>query len=161
TLGTGNDQATLADLPAVPTTLDGGGGTNTLVGPNADTLWQITGTDAGTVGGVSFGHFGNLTGGRGSDTLQFRHAQGVDGTVDGGPGTDTLDYSLYTTGVTVNLKTGVATGTGGVTRIENVIGSPADDTITGDSNFNVINGNGGNDTIVGNGGSDCFIVAAN
>jgi Ca2+-binding RTX toxin-like protein len=46
------------------------------------------------------------------------------GTIDGGPNSDTLDYSRYLDPVTVNLIAGIATGTGGIFNIENVIGSP-------------------------------------
>ena len=36
----------------------GGGGNDTLVGPNATNTWNITGTNAGNVAGVAFTAFG-------------------------------------------------------------------------------------------------------
>ena len=113
-----------------------------------------------------------LQGGDGADTLQG--GGGAD-TLDGGNGNDTVIYaSRYVkshAGVTVNLHTG--TGSGGhaegdtFANIENVIGTPHDDTLIGDSQANVLGGGGqlltsrygraglgGNDTMAGRGGND-------
>ena len=91
----------------------------------------------------------------------------VPGVFDGGPGSDTLSFADFRDvdgdgdGVTV-----VHTGTGAVTyndnpaltglyrSIENFIGSPEDDTITGDDNDNIIEGGDGEDVLTGGGGSD-------
>jgi hypothetical protein len=108
----------------VATNINGGAGINTLVGANVPSTWNITGTNAGHVGGVAFSNVQNLTGGSSNDTFVFGNGQGVTGTIDGGGGTNTLDYSAYTTAVTVNLVTGTATGTGGVVNIEDVILPP-------------------------------------
>ena len=89
----------------------------------------------------------------------FSNGKGVTGTVTGGGGTDTLDYSLYTTGVTVNLVTGTATGTGGISSILNVYGGSGNDTSTGNSAGNTIKGNGGQDTLSG-GGNATFILGS-
>jgi Ca2+-binding RTX toxin-like protein len=43
--------------------------------------------------------------------------------------------------------------------VENVIGSPFDDTIKGNSASNMIFGNEGNDTLFGRGGKDQFVFA--
>lgn len=100
-----------------------------------------------------------------------------DDTVDGGLGNDTLDgggespggfplpeintisYATASSGVVVNLTTGVASGGGGndlFTRFQNVIGSSFDDLLIGDSvvslssfNGNELNGGAGNDTLIG------------
>src|SRR5262249_5733648 len=141
--GAGNDtvvvRATSGGL-----VVDGQGGTNTLVGPNATTTWNITNTNAGTIAGVAtFARFQKLTGGSANDAFKFSAGKSVTGRVDGGGGTDTLDYSAYTTGVTVDLTAGTATGTGGVANIENVNGSPVNDHITGSSASNIIRGDGG------------------
>ena len=127
--GTGSDTLSLSSLPTGGiTTFNGGSGANTLVGPNARHTWNITGTNAGNVAARSLSpNIQNLTGGSANDTFKFSNGKGVTGVINGGGGTDTLDYSSYTTGVTVNLTTGTATGTGGVTNIENVTGSPAND----------------------------------
>jgi hypothetical protein len=136
-----------------------GGGTTTLTGPNTTNTWNITGTNAGNIGGVvSFSSVQNLVGGTGSDTFKFSNGEGVTGTIAGGGGIDALSYAAYTTGVSVNLSTGTATGTGGVSGIANVTGSPANDTITGNSSANIINGDGGNDVLNGGGGGDDSII---
>jgi Ca2+-binding RTX toxin-like protein len=51
--------------------------------------------------------------------------------------------------------------TGGVTDIENLIGSDFADTLIGDNLPNVITGNGGNDILTGNGGNDTYVFADN
>ncbi|MFY9555523.1 MAG: HYR domain-containing protein, partial [Blastocatellia bacterium] len=46
----------------------------------------------------------NLVGGTGADFINLRNGQSLfNGTIDGGGGTDTLDYSNYSTSVSVNL----------------------------------------------------------
>jgi hypothetical protein len=74
--------------------------------------------------------------------------------IDGGGGINTLDYSNVQAsgpGVYVNLQTGQATGlTGGVSRLQNVIGSAGDD---------ILVGNGGN-ALFGGAGRDLLIAGA-
>ena len=83
--GAGDDSFTLGSS-ALPVSLDGGGGTNTLFGPAADTQWSITGANSGTVGSVSFANFQNLTGAADNkDTFTFE-AGGYVNSVDGGAG---------------------------------------------------------------------------
>ncbi len=138
-----------------------GSGTDTLVGPNVASTWTISSSNAGSVGNITFAGVANLTGGSANDIFKFSNGKGVTGIVNGGAGTNTLNYSAYTTGVTVNLTTGVATGTGGVTNIENITGSPANDSLTGNSAANVISGDGGTDVLKGGtGGGDTFILAS-
>ena len=159
---TGNNTITLVSTsPSTPVTINGDGGTDTLVGPNVANTWTITGSNAGTVGNVTFTGIANLTGGTSTDGFKFPNGGSVSGVVNGGGGTNGIGYGLRTTGVTVNLTTGTATGTGGVTNIQNVTGSPANDNITGNSASNVINGNGGTDVLKGGGGgSDVFMLGA-
>ena len=78
-----------------------------------------------------------------SSSCQQRQA--VSGTVTGGGGTDMLSYAPYTTPVTVNLVTGVATGTAAISGITNVTGGAGNDHITGDADANTIGGGGGTD----------------
>ena len=94
----------------------------------------------------SFGGHDTLVGLEGADEM------------DGGIGTDTADYSGSNAGVTVNLDTG--TGSGGhaqgdtLTRIENLIGSDHDDTLTGNSFTNILRGGAGGDALNGGGRMD-------
>ena len=139
-------------------TILGGSAANTFLGEDATETWNVTGTNAGNVAGVAFKGFANLTGGKDNDTFKFANGNGVTGMISGGGGTDTLSYTAYTTGVTVNLITGTATGTGGVTGISNVTGGSGNDQVIGDGNGNVINGGGGTDDLVGGGGADVFVI---
>jgi hypothetical protein len=157
--GAGDDtvimRATLGSL-----VVDGQGGNNTLIGPDQAEGWSITGANAGGVGGINFTNVQNPTGGSGADTFTFGDGTGVTGVINGGGGTNTLDYSFYRTGVTVNLPTRTATGTGVVLNIRNVTGSPANDSITGDFASNILSGDGGTDVLNGGSGADTFILAA-
>ena len=90
--------------------------------------------------------FGNaddniIEGGGGGDQLQ------------GGGGTDTLSYANSAGGVTVNLFTSSASGGDAQDDIifgfQNIIGSSAADTLTGDSGVNAINGGAGDDILDG------------
>jgi len=98
----------------------------------------------------------NITGDAGNN-----HIEGYLGTdtLDGSDGIDNLSYYYSTSGVTINLSTGSASGgdaQGDVfSNFENLIGSnTANDTLTGNSSVNTIWGYGGNDTIYGLGGND-------
>jgi hypothetical protein len=140
-------------------TLDGGTGSNKLIGPNATNTWNITGTNAGNVAGVTFSAFPNLTGGTGMDVFVFSAGKNVTGAINGGGGGDWLDYALYTTAVMVNLTTGAATGVGGgVTNIQNVRAGSGGCTLTGNAQGNILIGGSGALTI--NGGSGRSILIA-
>src|SRR5262249_23659066 len=89
------------------------------------------------------------------------------GTLNGGGGTNALDYSLYTTGVSVQLAnaptlgtaTGIGIGSGtvptaAVSNIQNLVGSRLNDTLIGNDQDNVIQPWGGKDVVRGNGGND-------
>jgi hypothetical protein len=159
--GSGTDTFTIVSTaPATPVILNGGGGNDTLLGPNAANTWNITATNAGNVGNLTFSAIQNLTGGGVSDTFRFSNGQGVTGHITGGGGFATLDYSLYASGVKVNLAAGTATGTGGVTGVHNVTGSPFNDTITGDNAGDVLSAGGGLDILKGGTSNDTFLLGA-
>lgn len=76
-----------------------------------------------------------------------------------GNGNTRLHYTEATSGVNVNLATGIASGdttvgTDTFTGVNSVRGSDFGDTITGNATTNVLIGDLGNDTIAGGGGSD-------
>ncbi|MDP9341632.1 MAG: hypothetical protein M3Q23_05915 [Actinomycetota bacterium] len=74
--------------------------------------------------------------------------------IQGGSQKDTVKYPKYSSGVTVDLSLGTATGTPGISGFENVTGSAFPDALTGDDGPNVIAGTGGGDTLSGLGGDD-------
>jgi Ca2+-binding RTX toxin-like protein len=101
----------------------------------------------------------NLTG----NTLANVLYAGVGNNVlNGSTGIDTVSYAYGvagTTGVTVSLALTTAQATGGsgsdtLIGIENLTGSPNNDTLTGNSGANVLNGGAGNDTLDGGSGID-------
>lgn len=119
-LTTADGNDTVANSTSLPSTLDGG--------PGAD----------------------QLTGGTGADTLV---GGGGDDTLSGGGGTDTASYEDHDGGVTVALQTASGNGSGGesdgITEIENLIGSPGADVLTGSTVANSIEGGDGDDAIGG------------
>jgi len=138
----------------------GGSANDTLTGLAADGVWNLTGADSGaytSTNTLTFASFQSLIGLGGADRFVFADGATISGTLDGGAGSDTLDYTAYTTSVNVNLATGTATGTGGVIRIENVIGGSANDTLTGDGNANILNGGLGDDILTGGAGDDTYL----
>jgi hypothetical protein len=137
-------------LPSGSTTLP----INTITGKNASTTWDITGTNAETVGAVSFTTFQNLIGGTGSNDFVFSNGASVTGNVVGGGGTETLDVSAYTTAVTVNLAGSTATAT---TTGNSPIGSTGG-TFSGINTF--AGSNGVNDSLVGPNASNTWDIQA-
>ncbi len=79
-------------------------------------------------------------------------------TFSGGSGIDVLSYEYSTDGVTADLKTGEASGGHGrgdtFSGIENLTGSAAGDSLTGDDGANVLIGWAGDDRLDGGDGSD-------
>ena len=143
--------------------VEGGGGSDTFIGPDVETSFDIIGTNSGTMTtvdeSIAFSSIENLTGASKADTFILQTGGNLSGAVDGGTHIDTLDYSNRTSGATVNLSTGSAPSiTGGVSNIENVTGTSAADNLTGDGIDNVFVGNGGADALVGNDGDDTLIV---
>jgi hypothetical protein len=157
--GKGGDRFTILNPPSTPVTLHGGSGIATLVGGNVPNLWTITGTNAGQVGSTSFTSVQNLVGGASTDTFRFGNGAGVTGFIDGGAGFNVLDYSAYTTPVSVNLGAHTATGVGGgVFNIQGVIGGSGGNTLfSGPSGALLIGGTGGN-VLVGGSGRDVLIA---
>lgn len=157
-----NDQFVM-DFTTASITISGGFGNDTLQGPDSVTAWQITGYKAGSYAPFSwwdplttFTSIENLEGGSSTDTFYFSPSGTITGRVDGGGGSrDALDYSQFTTSVSVNLTSGRASRiSGGVRGIENVRGGSAGDFLRGNYLDNRLEGNGGNDWLFGYGGSD-------
>ena len=89
-----------------------------------------------------------LTGLDGNDTLDG--GAGAD-TLDGGAGTDTASYAASSSGVTVSLAAGTASGGDAqgdtLINIENLTGSGFNDTLEGNGANNVLSGGAGTDTV--------------
>ncbi len=102
-----------------------------------------------------------LRGGSNNDTLEG--GAGADN-LDGQSGTDTLSYAGDTTGVTVRLFNGTASGghaAGDVfASVENLTGGQAMDFLVGSAVGNVIRGGAGNDQLRGGSGNDMLFGEA-
>lgn len=141
----GNDRLN-ANLPGSdgPAFLDGGSGDDWLKGTSfADTVLL----NAGIV---------KVDTGAGDDLIVSTSAGKI--SLEGGSGTDTISYAAHTpsgrsfSGVSVDLRTGVAKGIGKqqLSGVENVIGSSFEDTIIGRPGVrNTITGGLGNDDLSG------------
>ena len=119
--------------------------------PHADTLTGGEGSDWLSGGGGD----DRLGGGRGRDVLTG--GVGAD-TLDGGAGRDWLWYGASDAGVRVDLLTGKAAGGHAegdtLTNIEEIVGSPHADTLTGGSGNDWLSGRGGADVLAGGAGHD-------
>ena len=131
-------------------TLTGDAHDNALTGgPGDDLLYGGAGNDS-------------LLGGAGNDTMD-----GGDGndTIDGKTGVDTASYATATSGVTVSLlisgaQNTVGAGADTLLNIDNLTGSPFNDTLTGDSHDNALTGGPGTDVLIGNAGNDTLVGGA-
>jgi Ca2+-binding RTX toxin-like protein len=143
-------------------TLAGGEGNDSLDGgESSDNLDGGDGDDSLDGGN---GH-DSLNGGLGNDTL----VGGADfDQIDGGAGNaDAVSYASAGEGVEVDLNQGQAYDRewwnppsidfDTLTNIENVIGSPFDDDLTGDGNANRLDGGDGRDTLEGGAGNDTLV----
>jgi Ca2+-binding RTX toxin-like protein len=108
----------------------GGSGNDTLVGFNAANTFNITGANTGSVGGIKFSGFENLSGGAFNDSFIFADGAVVTGKISGGLGFDVMDFSAYTSAVSINLQTKLflAVSAGRFAGIEKFIGSAANTT---------------------------------
>jgi Ca2+-binding RTX toxin-like protein len=88
--------------------------------------------------------------GEGGDDILFGSSK--NDILDGGTGNDTVSYAHATAGVKVNLsltaaQNTVGAGTDTLVNIENLTGSPFNDTLQGTSGDNVLDGGAGNNTV--------------
>ena len=143
-------------------------GANIQSSPSSQTIWNITGRDTGNVNGTfNFTGVNCLTGGSIDTTTHpklppltvnnvFRLYQGglITGKINGNNNGDNwLDYSAFTTQVTVNLAAGIATNVGSFLNIKNVHGGNGVNTLTGNYQGNALIGGTTGDTIVAGSGT--------
>ena len=158
--GSGNTTILVAINQRVGTVVTGGSGTTTLVGSARSNAWNISGSNMGALNGITFSGVQNLTGGTRADQFIFQSGGSISGSIVGGGIIEVLDYSNLTTGVTVNLTTGKATGVGGgITNITSVIGSTGNDHLTGGTGSSTLDGHGGTDVLLGGTGNTTFVIA--
>jgi filamentous hemagglutinin family protein len=174
--GTIANRGTLVNVPNGTITfidfnrLVGGTNVDTFTLTDGGRLSQILGGESGDIFNINGGVVGNLFGDGGDDTFNFAAGRILGGAIDGGADTDTLNYSAYTTNITVDFQTPASTtGVTGFSGIDAVVGgSGTGDTVAGDDNGNVftIANNGteafdgvrlvGIENIDGRGGDDRF-----
>ncbi|MEO6651268.1 MAG: hypothetical protein ABIP17_01255, partial [Ilumatobacteraceae bacterium] len=144
TLGTATDRFVFEVGGAIGS-IDGGAGTDQLVGPAQTNIWNITGTNTGALNTTNFfTNIENLTGGSGNDTFNVGAGGAVTGVIDGGldvdtsgtgagtPPIDTLSFASAATAVLVDLGLATATGVAGFSGIDVIVGgSGTGDTFTG------------------------------
>ncbi len=132
--GSANDDFVIHSGATLTGVLDGGGGDNTLTGPNQGEVWGVTGVNSGYLSGAisPFLNIQNLIGGSGDDDFVFSNGGAVTGFIDGGAGIDGLDFSAFAAAQNVVLTglgatdgfTGTAAGVGGgFTNIDGLAGS--------------------------------------
>jgi len=162
----------------VNTIVGGQGSSNTLVGANVNTRWNLDGSPTLTANDMTLAFSGfenlqggsgrdtfvisadtvaNLNGGGGNDSFVFTSQAALTGSINGGAGSDTLVLAGYTSNVTVNLAAGTATGvSGGISAIENAVGGHGDDVLIGNSGNNRLVGGAGDDILIGGAGNDAL-----
>jgi hypothetical protein len=124
--------------------LTGGSYSTTLVGKNQSNIWHLTASDSGNINDSEFVFLvvKNLTGGTANDKFVFDNGVTISGNIDGKAGTTNwIDYSNYTTPITVNLYTSKATGVGNkIININTLTGGQATtNTLIGKNQTNVWN----------------------
>jgi Ca2+-binding RTX toxin-like protein len=151
--GDGNDELYVENLVGSPLNdlLVGDDGANTISGGDGDDF--VLGAAGNDLISGNVGH-GVFVGGDGNDTFDGGSGNEL---LAGGPGTDTVRYHSAPSAVHASLTTSVAAGGAGsdaLSAIENLTGSPFNDTLSGHAGANVLNGGSGNDLLNGVAGND-------
>jgi Ca2+-binding RTX toxin-like protein len=157
-----NDTVTAQSLPANAVTLNGGGGSNTLVGPDSSNTWSLAqpSNHEGTLDStLAFDNFAQLTGGQGLDRFVVPDGAYFPEILSGGDGlhggsNNTLDLSAWTGPLSVHIFRSVYGGevTGVVQAFalcQNVIGGQGNDRFVVDQGYGLtsLDGGPGNNTL--------------
>ena len=129
--GIADDEFLLISAGGLSGLITGGQGSDRIRGPERKTVWRFSGTGKGTADGSRFDGVEAVQGGSDDDLFAFDEGANFGGSVDGGAGRDTLDYSDYTSAVSVDLAAAKGIGSSGFVRIEEVKGGSASDTLKG------------------------------
>ena len=112
--------------------LAGSGAADSLSGLNENATWHLGSTyQYESTHTLDFSGFESLLGGRAVDVFSIEGTGSFAGTVDGGLGSDRISYAAYSSGAQIDLGAGTASGLGGYSSIEGVLGSAYNDTLTG------------------------------
>jgi Ca2+-binding RTX toxin-like protein len=171
--GEGSDTVSFADIGVdVEVTLEADGSGSAVYVVNGNTITDTFTNIENILGSenddriVANGAAGNvIEGGAGDDTIL---GGGGTDTLDGGEGIDTNSFANIGVGVTADLAAGTATYSpnANVTinetfaNFENLEGTNAADSLTGDADANVLDGNDGADTLIGAAGNDTLVSDA-
>lgn len=169
-LGVGNALNNYLTANVLGSTLIGGAGNDTLFGEDGDdtlrggggvdTFYEVDGQNT-IYGGAGddrvylSGGDNAVSGGFGND--RFVAGEGVD-FLSGEAGSDTVSYANSTSGATVSLDAGTASGGYAdgdqLYGVENLIGTASVDVLIGSVGANRLDGGAANDTLFGNDGDD-------
>lgn len=148
-------------VPATAMTLDGGAGRNSIRGPDAALVWQLTAAGAGNIQALNlaFNNMQDLTGGNMRDIFRIGQGGITSGHINGGGGVNWLDYSAVRKGMSANLASGAASRIlGGIVAIHHLVGSAIGaDRLVGLDSGSVVVGHGGGNVISSGGGRDLLI----
>lgn len=149
--GGGNDRFIFESGAVMSGLIDGGSGNDTLQGSHRGDAIAITANNTGTLGNATFTDIENIEGSAGNDIFFFNSGAFLSGTLTGGEGLDAVDYSDYSTAITVDLQTRRGSTIGEFNTVETFIGSNHNDTFRlSENNFvRSINGGAGSDTFLG------------
>lgn len=163
--GTNDDTFSLSG-GSITGAIDGGLGSDIIIGNIAANTWDIIGADSGTVSGISgFSNIESLSGNSGSDDFVFAAGGSLSGVINGAAGADSVSYAAKPGSVSVDLSNA------DFINIETFIGNDTDSTLIGVNTANAWSITGINDGAVGvtnfvdfnklegNNGTDDFIFS--
>ena len=130
----------------------GNASNSTLVGENTTNTWLITGNNAGSVNGINFSDFNNVTGNTSSDVFNLSGGN-ITGTIDGGTGNDSIQaQNLTNTWNLTGADAGNLTNVNAFQNIDNLLGGNAVDIFNLNGNLSGTANAGGGDDIFNIGG---------
>ena len=131
--GIGNDAFQFTTPGSLTGSIQGGAGSDTVIGDNSARTFAITGMNAGTIGSILAAGFSNVEivqGGSAADSFTFGSGSSLSGSVSGGEGNDTLNGdSVGRTYSLAGANAGTVVGLSAFSAIENLIAGSGSDTL--------------------------------